>query len=109
MPLCIYETLVCLIYTVVAPDIEVVKTNYTGYAGYNVTLLCKIVNIGTPSALFGWIGHGRNLPDNLITNNGTHVALTFTNVTKSDEGVYYCTVDGVLTLKQYPAYLHIEG
>ena len=65
--------------------------------------------MGTPPALFGWTGHGRNLPSSLITNNGTHVALTFTNITKSDEGVYYCVVDGVLTLKQYPAYLKVEG
>jgi len=93
----------------VAADIEVIRTNYTGYVGYSVTLLCRIVNTGTPPAAFGWIGHGRKLPSNLITNNGTHVALTFTNVTKSDEGVYYCTVDGVLTLKQYPAYLHVQG
>ena len=74
-----------------------------------MTLLCKIANMGTPPALFRWKKHRRYLPNDLVMNNDTHTALTLINVTKSDEAEYKCVVDGVLRLKQYSVYLHVEG
>ena len=92
------ETCICLL--TVAPDIQVVRITYTGYIGYNVTMLCKIVNMGMPPAIFYWKKNGTHVPSDLVVNNNTHTALILTNVTKSDEAEYKCGVDGVLTLKQ---------
>jgi len=66
--------------------------------------------MGTPPALFYWkTKNGTRVSNNLVINNYTHTALTLTNVAKSDEAEYICVVHGVLTLKQYSVYLHVEG
>ena len=90
--------------------IEIVKKEYFGAIGSNVTLSCHITNHGAPMATFAWRRRGLWLSNNLISMNDTHFSLTLSNLREDDAGRYSCAAQDVLsvTYKQDVS-LYIKG
>ena len=99
----------CYYINIVAPVIQVVSTNYTGFVGSNITLACEIINHGTPPGSFYWRRHGSSIMNDRISTNSTHTTLTLISLTPENHGEYCCVSNGVLTLKAHRVYLHLEG
>ena len=94
---------------IVPPVVAVVTTNYTAFVGSSVTLVCKIVDKGSPPASFRWRRHGLYIPDDHTVTNDTHTMLPLTNLAEADNGFYRCVADGVLTFNTHEVYLNLQG
>ena len=98
-----------MIFNIVPPVVAVATTNYTALVGSSVTLVCYIVDEGSPRALFRWRRHGLYVSDDHIVTNKTHTTLPLTNLTEEDYGFYRCVADGVLTFNTHEIYLNLQG
>ena len=81
---------VLLILIIEPADIQVASKSYIISVGSNITLACKIISKGTPTASFHWIRQGHILSDELIKTNATCTTLTLNDVTEKDSGPYSC-------------------
>jgi len=100
-----------LLVYVVAPEFEVVTSDYYGFVGFNITMVCHIQYHGSPVAKFGWRRHGQWLrdDDDHVTVNNTHFSLTLISLSKADSGNYRCASEGVPLLATKSVNLHIQG
>jgi len=96
---------------IVAPAFEVVKSDYYGFVGFSITMVCRIIFHGLPFARFGWRRKGQWLrdDDDYVTVNATHFSLTLRNLSTLDSGNYRCASEGVPLLITKSVDLHIQG
>jgi len=90
-------------------DVRVASSSYATSVGSNVTLACKIISKGTPTASFQWIRQGYMLSDEGIRTNDTYTTLTLNNVTEKDGGLYSCAAIGKFDKLSIKKTMQLQG
>ena len=90
-------------------DVQVASSSYVTSVGSSVTLACKIISKGTPTASFQWIRQRDTLSDEMIRTNDTHTTLTLNNVTEKDGGPYTCAAIGKFDKLSIQKTIQLQG
>lgn len=93
---CLWLSVYAYVFTLLAPPIvSAANLSHISTVGSNITLKCNIVNEGVPQATFSWSRNGYELNGIKISNST--MAVTLTNLTLNDAGVYTCAANGLLS------------